>query len=516
MIFEGRPRRESTRSDPPTLPHPSHTHTQQPDDRSAPSPAAAAWRAAADAGLVADADDDAPSAPPADTADAHAAVTAFDADNITAGVPSLAALADGDEWGEEEEEEGGGGAPAPTDMTASVPRLATLVEEDEADVSAPAEECEDEDAAAAAPAPTPASTAAAPSPALSWGNAAPGADTTDLDLAARGRALMGDATYHDIYGGAGGATPTVDTGTLAAAAAALPRHSLDVAPSARASDASLPPRPRRLSAVPRPSLGEGGAMARPGVSRRATTGGAPTAHPPLPPLRRSDAHAAAHAAAAVAPVHRPAPPVFTSALATVPAAAVGADGGGTPRATRAAPGTPRGGASTPLASIQRSAMAPGSAARVARRTPLGSAARGLHPPPSAGRPRHPGTPGSVGLAARRASALAAAAAAAPALPPSTGGNALALRAPRASAVGLPAPSARTPTGGLAAPPITFQDFLGAVDLQFLDHMRRGTSISLADLADDPPPLVSARRVLTPHRNCARSCGSRGWRRHPAR
>ena len=141
-------------------------------------------------------------------------------------------------------------------------------------------------------------------------------------------------------------------------------------------------------------------------------------------------------------------------------------------------------------------MAPGSAARVARRTPLGSAARGMHPPPSAGRPCHPGTPGSVGLAARRASALAAAAAAAPALPPSTGGNALALRAPRASAVGLP--PARTPTGGLAAPPITFQDFLGAVDLQFLDHMRRGTSISLADLADDPPPasLRDAYSLLT--------------------
>jgi hypothetical protein len=36
-------------------------------------------------------------------------------------------------------------------------------------------------------------------------------------------------------------------------------------------------------------------------------------------------------------------------------------------------------------------------------------------------------------------------------------------------------------------PLTFQDFLKEVDLQFLDHMRRGTSINLADLARDPPP-----------------------------
>ena len=26
-----------------------------------------------------------------------------------------------------------------------------------------------------------------------------------------------------------------------------------------------------------------------------------------------------------------------------------------------------------------------------------------------------------------------------------------------------------------------------VDIQFLDHMRRGTSINVADLASDPPP-----------------------------
>ena len=34
-----------------------------------------------------------------------------------------------------------------------------------------------------------------------------------------------------------------------------------------------------------------------------------------------------------------------------------------------------------------------------------------------------------------------------------------------------------------------QDFLSEVDLQFLDHMRRGTSINFADLASDPPPAT---------------------------
>lgn len=37
------------------------------------------------------------------------------------------------------------------------------------------------------------------------------------------------------------------------------------------------------------------------------------------------------------------------------------------------------------------------------------------------------------------------------------------------------------------PPISFQDFLQLVDMQFLDHVRRGTSINMADLAADPPP-----------------------------
>lgn len=49
-------------------------------------------------------------------------------------------------------------------------------------------------------------------------------------------------------------------------------------------------------------------------------------------------------------------------------------------------------------------------------------------------------------------------------------------------------AARTPQSAApAAAQLTFQDFLKEVDLQFLDHMRRGTSINFADLASDPPP-----------------------------
>ena len=40
-----------------------------------------------------------------------------------------------------------------------------------------------------------------------------------------------------------------------------------------------------------------------------------------------------------------------------------------------------------------------------------------------------------------------------------------------------------------APVPCAQDFLREVDLQFLDHMRRGTSINFADLASDPPPAT---------------------------
>lgn len=42
---------------------------------------------------------------------------------------------------------------------------------------------------------------------------------------------------------------------------------------------------------------------------------------------------------------------------------------------------------------------------------------------------------------------------------------------------------------LSSPMDYMQDFLSEVDLQFLDHMRRGTSINFADLASDPPPAT---------------------------
>lgn len=70
--------------------------------------------------------------------------------------------------------------------------------------------------------------------------------------------------------------------------------------------------------------------------------------------------------------------------------------------------------------------------------------------------------------------------------------------------------ARTPQSAApVAVQMTFQDFLKEVDLQFLDHMRRGTSINFADLASDPPPATL--QVRPPHqrppaglKNCQRS------------
>lgn len=41
------------------------------------------------------------------------------------------------------------------------------------------------------------------------------------------------------------------------------------------------------------------------------------------------------------------------------------------------------------------------------------------------------------------------------------------------------------------PPISFPYFLQLVDVQFLDHVRRGTSINMVDLAADPPPRTLA-------------------------
>ena len=49
------------------------------------------------------------------------------------------------------------------------------------------------------------------------------------------------------------------------------------------------------------------------------------------------------------------------------------------------------------------------------------------------------------------------------------------------------PPAQTPRTAPVLAQMSFQDFLREVDLQFLDHMRRGTSINFADLASDPLP-----------------------------
>ncbi|GBF91718.1 hypothetical protein Rsub_04022 [Raphidocelis subcapitata] len=96
-------------------------------------------------------------------------------------------------------------------------------------------------------------------------------------------------------------------------------------------------------------------------------------------------------------------------------------------------------------------------------------------------------PGSVGTGSRRV---------VPALSEDRGAT-----MPFSGALGH-AYSAMTPGGGhavasRAAQPITFQDFLQVVDMQFLDHIRRGTSINMMDLAPGPVPndLTEALKAL---------------------
>ena len=43
-------------------------------------------------------------------------------------------------------------------------------------------------------------------------------------------------------------------------------------------------------------------------------------------------------------------------------------------------------------------------------------------------------------------------------------------------------------------PLTFQDFLDATEVQFLDHLRRGTSIGLGDLQPSAPPVTMQERL----------------------
>ncbi|KAK9814135.1 hypothetical protein WJX72_001123 [[Myrmecia] bisecta] len=59
--------------------------------------------------------------------------------------------------------------------------------------------------------------------------------------------------------------------------------------------------------------------------------------------------------------------------------------------------------------------------------------------------------------------------------------------PAVVAAAQAATSAPSPAPAQELAPITFQDFLKEIDMQFHDHMRRGTSINFADLAQDPPP-----------------------------
>ena len=47
--------------------------------------------------------------------------------------------------------------------------------------------------------------------------------------------------------------------------------------------------------------------------------------------------------------------------------------------------------------------------------------------------------------------------------------------------------ARTPIRPAYMDNMTLHDFLREVDIHFLDHMRRGASLNLADLAQDAPP-----------------------------
>jgi hypothetical protein len=126
-------------------------------------------------------------------------------------------------------------------------------------------------------------------------------------------------------------------------------------------------------------------------------------------------------------------------------------------------------------------------------TSAGAAPSGSHLLLSAGGRRSmsllaPDAPGSVGTAGRRSLGLAA-------LSEDRGAT-----LPFSGALGH-ALSGMTPGGGhgttsRAAQPITFQDFLQVVDMQFLDHIRRGTSINMMDLAPGPVPndLAEALKV----------------------
>lgn len=68
------------------------------------------------------------------------------------------------------------------------------------------------------------------------------------------------------------------------------------------------------------------------------------------------------------------------------------------------------------------------------------------------------------------------------------------------------PMAHTPGGSVVrtAQPITFSDFCQVVDMQFLTHIRRGTSISVCDFAPSclPQDLSKALELLSVTSECA--------------
>ena len=83
-------------------------------------------------------------------------------------------------------------------------------------------------------------------------------------------------------------------------------------------------------------------------------------------------------------------------------------------------------------------------------------------------------------------------------PSATGGHHGPYAAPPGSAIAARYPGSAVAQGRLSqgftpslAPPITFQDFAKIVEVQFLDNLRRGSSINYADLAPNPVPSTLA-------------------------
>jgi hypothetical protein len=88
----------------------------------------------------------------------------------------------------------------------------------------------------------------------------------------------------------------------------------------------------------------------------------------------------------------------------------------------------------------------------------------------------------------------------------TGGTTSGLSAHAAAAAAAPAPAGPLPA-------ISFPDFLQLIDMQFLDHIRRGTSINMVDLAQPPPPSTLEECLVQVGRGlglCCQGLGGAGW------